>query len=121
MSSTTGDKDAAWTFIEFANSPAGQRTIAASGRTVPSLMSVANSSAFLDPSQPPARANVWLDTAPLLRRVPVISTWQEIESVADVEIERAFYGDITAEEAATLILQRTEEYFLLAAFAGGND
>jgi multiple sugar transport system substrate-binding protein len=121
MSSATKRKEEAWTFIEFANSPAGQRTIAASGRTVPSLLSVANSSAFLDPTQPPARARVWLDTAPLLRRVPVISTWQEIESTADVEIERAFYGDITADEAAALILQRTEEYFLLAAFADDRD
>jgi hypothetical protein len=46
--------------------------------------------------------------------VPVISTWDEIERVASEEIERAFYGDITAEMAATLAVQRTEEYFLLA-------
>ena len=36
---------------------------------------------------------------------------------SDEEIERAFYGDITAEEAANLAFQRTEEYFLLGITA----
>ncbi len=45
--------------------------------------------------------------------VPVISTWEEIEGTANEEVERAFYGDITAEEAAQLIDIRTEEYFRL--------
>jgi hypothetical protein len=52
-----------------------------------------------------------------MRRVPVISTWQEIETVASEEVERAFYGEITAKEAATLAVQRTEEYFLIAKYA----
>lgn len=117
MSAATEDKEAAWTFIEYANSAEGQTHIAASGRTVPSLKAVAASPAFLDPDQPPSRAQVWLDTAPLLKRVPVINTWEEIESTASEEIERAFYGDITAQEAASLAFRRTEEYFLLAASA----
>lgn len=45
--------------------------------------------------------------------VPLISTWEEIESTASEEIERAFFGDITAEEAAILARDRTEEYFTL--------
>lgn len=114
MAAATPHKEAAWAFIEFANSPTGQSIIAASGRTVPSLMAVADSDAFLDPTQPPRRSRVWLDTAATLRLVPVLSTWEEIESVASEEIERAFYGDITPREAARLARQRTEEYFLLA-------
>ncbi len=47
--------------------------------------------------------------------VPLISTWEEIESTASEEIERAFYGDISAEEAAILARDRTEEYFALGA------
>lgn len=113
LSSTTENKDAAWTFIEFANSFAGQSIIAGSGRTVPSLVAVAESEAFLDPNQLPARSRVWLDTAKTLRLVPIISTWEEIESIASDEIERAFYGDISVEEAANLIDTRTEEYFRL--------
>ncbi len=78
---------------------------------MPSLKQVAESEAFLDSSMPPSRAQVFINNAPILRRVPVISTWQEIEGVADQEIERAFYGDITVEQAAQLAFQRTEEYF----------
>jgi multiple sugar transport system substrate-binding protein len=112
LSQTTANKETAWQFIEFANSVAGQTIIAGSGRTVPSLIAVAESEAFLDSSQPPSRAQVYLDNADNVRTVPVISTWQEIESVADEEIERAFYGDISVEEAAQLAFWRTEEYFL---------
>lgn len=113
LSRTTENKDAAWTFIEFANSPTGQTIIAGSGRTVPSLTAVAESPAFLDPNQLPARSRVWLDTIPTLRLVPIISSWEEIEGTASEEIERAFYGDISVEEAAVLIDMRTEEYFRL--------
>jgi multiple sugar transport system substrate-binding protein len=114
LSRTTENKPDAWTFIEYANSVEGQTVIAKTGRTVPSLIAVAESAAFLDPTQPPRRSRVMLDTIPALRRVPVISTWEEIEKTASEEIERAFYGDISAAEAATLAVQRTQEYFLLA-------
>jgi multiple sugar transport system substrate-binding protein len=117
LAAATENKDAAWTFIEFANSAEGQAIIAESGRTVPSLIAVAESAAFLNPDQLPARANVWLDTVDTLRLVPVISTWEEIEGVASEEIERAFYGDITVSEAALLAKTRTEEYFILGVTA----
>ena len=113
LSSTAENKAAAWAFIEFANSVAGQTIIAGSGRTVPSLIAVAESNAFLDPGQLPARSRVWLDTAATIRLVPIISSWEEIESTASDEIERAFYGDISVDEAALLIDTRTEEYFRL--------
>lgn len=113
LSSNTENKDAAWTFIEFANSVEGQTIIAGSGRTVPSLISVAESDAFLNPTQLPAHSHVWLDTAVTVKLVPTISTWEEIEGTASEEIERAFYGDISVEEAALLIDTRTEEYFRL--------
>lgn len=116
LSAQTENKGAAWTFIEFANSVPGQTIIAGSGRTVPSLRAVAQSEAFLEGGKRPLNSHVWLDIIPTLRTVPVMSTWQEVESVASQEIERAFYGDITPEEAATLSFTRTEEYFQLAAF-----
>lgn len=114
MAAATADKAAAWTFIEFANSPEGQTLIAGSGRTVPSLMAVAESPAFLDPNVKPANSRVFLDTIPDLVRVPTIATWEEIERVASEELERAFYGDITVAQAADLMFTRTEEYFRLA-------
>lgn len=115
LSASATDKDAAWRFIEFANSPQGQGIVARSGRTVPSLIAVAESAAFLDPAAKPFRSRVFLDTIPVLQMVPLISTWEEIEVTASEEIERAFYGDITAEEAAILARERTGEYFVLGA------
>ncbi len=81
---------------------------------MPSLIGVAESEAFLDPAVRPARSRVFLDTILDLQMAPLLSTWAEIETTATEEIERAFYGDISAEEAAILARDRTEEYFLLA-------
>ncbi|MCO5205766.1 MAG: sugar ABC transporter substrate-binding protein [Anaerolineae bacterium] len=111
MAAATENKDAAWTFIEFANSAEGQSIVAPSGRTVPSLRSVAESPLFLNPAQPPANSRVFIDSIPSLGRVPIMSTWIAIEETAGNEIERAFYGQISAEEAARTAISRTQTYF----------
>jgi multiple sugar transport system substrate-binding protein len=111
MANLTEDKEAAWTFIEYANSEAGQTVIAHSGRTVPSLKAVAASEAFLDPSKPPASSQVFLDTIPMLGQVPLMTTWVAIEEASSQEIERAFYGQATVEEAAATAAAMTQEYF----------
>ncbi len=111
MAANTRNKEAAWTFIEFANSIEGQTLVAASGRTVPSLTAVANSPAFLDPTQPPANSRVYIDTIPQLGRVPIMTTWVGIEETAGEEIERAFYGQISVEEAAETAVTLTQPFF----------
>lgn len=111
MAATTPDKEAAWTFIEFANSVEGQTLVAASGRTVPSLLTVAESPAFLDPTHPPANSRIFIDTAPHLGRVPVMTTWAGIEETASKEIERAFYGQVGVAEAAAAAIAVTQPYF----------
>ncbi|MBE2232163.1 MAG: sugar ABC transporter substrate-binding protein, partial [Anaerolinea sp.] len=83
------NKEAAWKFIEYANSPTGQEIIARTGRTVPSLRAVAESPAFLDPEAKPASSQVWLDVVPSLRAVPVYVNWPPIEDAVSKEIERA--------------------------------
>ena len=111
MSARAKDKGSAWTLIEFANSAAGQTLMAGTGRTVPSLRQVAESPAFLDPNQRPASSRVFLDTIPLLRRVPLHEKWPTIEETASREIERAFYGQATVEEAAAAAIAQTLQYF----------
>ncbi len=111
LAASAADKAAAWTFIEFANSEAGQRIIAQSGRTVPSLKRVAESGAFLDPALPPANARVFIDTIPTLQRVPPMSTWVGVEETASREIERAFYGQVSVREAAATAVERSQPYF----------
>jgi multiple sugar transport system substrate-binding protein len=91
MSRASEAKDEAWRFIEFANSPEGQRVVARTGRTVPSLQSVARSDAFLDPAAKPANSRVFLDGIPTIRRVPTISTWPEIEDAAEGILENGLY------------------------------
>jgi multiple sugar transport system substrate-binding protein len=110
LSAATENKDAAWTFIEFANSPAGQAIIAPSGRTVPSIQSVAQSAVFLG-SQPPANNQVYLDAAPHIRVFPVIGNWTAIESAVNAEIERTFYGNASVDEAIQAAMQATQASF----------
>jgi multiple sugar transport system substrate-binding protein len=111
MPASSPVKDAAWSFIEFANGPEGQRLVARSGRTVPSLVSVARSDAFLDAEARPSNSRVFLDTIPIIRPVPVHPAWPEIEEFASDEIERAFYGQASVEDAARAAVERTLALF----------
>jgi multiple sugar transport system substrate-binding protein len=111
MAAAAADKDAAWTFIEYANSPEGQATIARSGRTVPSLVEVAESEAFLDPTVSPSRSDIFLSTIPVLRGVPVMATWVDVEELAGEELERAFYGNASVDEVIDRMITLTTPFF----------
>jgi multiple sugar transport system substrate-binding protein len=111
MAQVSKQKAAAWTFIEFANSVEGQRIIATTGRTVPSLRTVAESSAFLDPQARPANSRVFLDGIPFIRTVPIMETWVDIEDLAAEELKRAFYGQATVDEAIAAATARARPFF----------
>jgi multiple sugar transport system substrate-binding protein len=111
MAAGTQDKDAAWTFIEFANSAQGQAIVARSGRTVPSLIEVASSQAFLDPGAKPANSAVWLDTIDTLREVPVMAGWVDVEEFSGDELERALFGNASVDEAIAAMITRTLPFF----------
>ena len=99
--------DAAWRFVEFAAGPEGQRLLARSGRIVPSLRSVARSKDFLDPSKPPRSSQVFLDAIPTIRRLPVASTWPELEDAIDLAIKRGYFTELTVEETLERIDKET--------------
>jgi multiple sugar transport system substrate-binding protein len=111
LSKDSKNKDLAWAFMEFANGPAGQSELTKSGRTVPSMQAVANSNAFLVNPEPPAHNKIYLDMIPNIRRVPVATTWLEVENALNNEIQRAFYGDATVQEAVQAAIANTGEYF----------
>jgi multiple sugar transport system substrate-binding protein len=111
MTAASEAKDAAWTFLEFALGPEGQRIAAESGRTVPSLRSVAETDAFLDPDADPAHSEVFVEQIPFLRSVPVISTWPEIEDTVNALLEEAYYGGGRALEVAIELTASTREQF----------
>ena len=107
------NKDAAWVFIEYANSVEGQTIVSRAGRTVPSLIAVANSPAFLDPNAKPASSRVFLDTIPFIRALPVHPQWAEIEDTASQELARGFYGETDVYDAMLRAIERAREYFIL--------
>ncbi len=78
---------AAWRFLEFAVGPEGAPVLARTGRTVPSLISVANSDAFLNPEAKPANSKTFVEGIPSIRPLPAVSTWPAIEKEADLIIE----------------------------------
>lgn len=99
ISKDSPNKDLAWKFVEYANGPVGQVIAAKTGRTVPSLKSVALSPTYLEPEKPPKSSNVFLDMGPYLRATPQIATWPDIELKTNAIITEAFYGHITVDEA----------------------
>lgn len=92
LASDSKVKEAAWAFIEFAMGEEGQKLASKLGRTVPSLKHVAKSDAFLDPTQPPTNAQIWLDVAPYLRILPRLENWVAIERSAGIEFEQVYLG-----------------------------
>jgi multiple sugar transport system substrate-binding protein len=114
MARASKRKDAAWSFVEYALGPEGQRLVAETGRTVPSLKSVARSKAFLDPTVKPANSRVFLDTIPQIRRVPSISTWAEIEDATEGIFETAMYDDLPPATIAREVDRATRPIFARA-------
>jgi multiple sugar transport system substrate-binding protein len=114
LTKASENKDAAWSFMEFALGPEGAPIVAKSGRTVPSLKSVAESDAFLDPTAKPANSQVFLDTIPVIRQVPSISTWPEIEDAAEPILEEAYYSGESAAAVADELRKATDDLFARA-------
>jgi multiple sugar transport system substrate-binding protein len=114
ITAASDNKDAAWSFMEFALGPEGQRITALSGRTVPSLIEVSTSDAFLDPDAKPANSRVFIDTIPHIRRVPSISTWPEIEDASGVILEGGLYENVPPAEVAKQLNAATEDIFARA-------
>ena len=68
-------------WVEYALGQQGQEVLAASGRSVPSLKAVAESPAFLDPSDPPANSKVFVDALSQMHQLPVTANWSEVEGL----------------------------------------
>jgi multiple sugar transport system substrate-binding protein len=114
LTKASDNKDAAWSFMEFALGPEGAPIVAKSGRTVPSLKEVAESEAFLDPTAKPANSQVFLDTIPVIRQVPSISTWPQIEDASEPILEEAYYNGEFADEVARELRAATDHLFARA-------
>ena len=110
MAATTPHKDAAWRFIEFANTRAGQTILARTGRTVPSRIDLAEDPSWLEPALKPANSRIFLDAIPLLRTLPALATWSDIEAAVNAELGQAFYGQVSLDEALRTATERSAEF-----------
>ena len=106
-----GDADAAWKFVEYIAGEEGQRLLAEGGRTVPSLKSVAESEAYLRRDLPPRNARAFLDALPGLQRLPNTERWPQIEDSATLAFKRAFYDELSVEDAIERIESETAGAF----------
>lgn len=111
MAAAGQHKDAAWIFVEFASSADGQTILAQTGRTVPSRKAVAESEIFLNPNAKPANSQVFLDAIPGIRHLPLMETWSDIEGIVNKQIENAFYGLTTVDEAIKAANAQSTEFF----------
>ncbi len=110
MAAASPHKEAAWRFVEFANTRAGQILLARTGRTVPSRIDLAEDPAFLDPALKPANSRIFLDAIPSLRAFPALATWSDIEAAINAELGQAFYGKISLDEALRTATERSAEF-----------
>jgi multiple sugar transport system substrate-binding protein len=111
ISAASQHKDLAWAFVEYAQGPDGQRRAAELGRTVPSLKSIANSPAYLNPAKRPASNQVFLDAIPTMKLVPIMSTWPKIENSVNEQLERAFYALTPLDNALQIAVDQTKQSF----------
>ncbi|MGI9016541.1 MAG: ABC transporter substrate-binding protein [Euzebya sp.] len=111
--SAAGNPDLAWRLVEFAMGRQGQEILARSGRTVPSRLDVADSPAFLEPDQPPAHAEVFLDAIPTIRSLPHTATWSQMQNEVDDVFEDVFYGRVDREEGIQAMISTAESLFAL--------
>jgi len=111
MTKASKAKDAAWRFVEYALGPRGAPVVARTGRTVPSLKSVAESGAFLDPTAKPKNSRVFLDGIENIRRVPTISTWPEIEDASEGILENGMYLGQPVEKVIAELDEKTRPLF----------
>ncbi len=111
--SAAAQPDVAWRLVEFAMGVEGQTILAESGRTVPSRLDVANSPAFLEPEEPPASAQVFLDAIPTVRSLPHTATWSQMQNEVDDQLEDVFYGRVDREEGIARMIETAESIFAL--------
>lgn len=108
LSSQTEEVEAVADFIAFATGPEGQSIAALGGRTVPSLVSVAESGAFLNPTVEPAHSEVFLEAIDGMRATPVLAGWPEVEDLTEEYLTRVWYDAGSPSEVDALLAELDE-------------
>ena len=92
---------------QYAVGQQGGAVLARSGRTVPSLRTLAESPDFLAPDEDPRSSRVFLDVLPDLRRLPNVRQEDEAEELANDLLAQYFAGEAGLDETVAAIGERT--------------
>ncbi len=101
--------DLAWELVQFLTSRPCQEALARGGTSIPALREVAESEVFLDPTLPPANIGIFLDAIADGHSLNFTPRYHEWDEALQRELETAFRGDITAEEALAAAQENVQE------------
>ena len=107
VSRKSSNRRAAHAFASYAVSVEGATVLARTGRTVPSLRSLAESPVFLDPAAEPRSSKVFLDAIPTLRALPSAPGWYEAEETTEEILAQLFAGRLGEDAAIRRIADDT--------------
>ncbi len=101
LSKSSRNKEAAIRFIDYISSKEALSELAKSGLIVPARKDVAYSDCFLDKTQKPANANVFVDIIESGKVTPVNENYQKINDKLNVLLEPLFTGKKNARQVVT--------------------
>jgi multiple sugar transport system substrate-binding protein len=101
------NREEAWALLKHLGGQASLEIGAREGQ-MPTRRSVARSSAFLDPSQPPANRRVFLEAAENAGPNPMVSNWAEVEDAINKALAPLFDGKRGVREAVAEAKQQGE-------------
>lgn len=114
MSSSSKNKEAAWTFLSWLQSTdGGQRLYTESGEIFPALQSTAKSAAFLQAQKPPTNRQAFLTEGENARvgRFGYFPEWSELEdSVITAGLQRIWAGEATPEQVLPEICGQVDSF-----------
>jgi len=97
------NKEAAWTFLKWLESPKGQAIFAESGIAVPARRSVGQANIFLK-QQPPHNAAVFLEETERGRPDPVFRGGKEAQRLLDEALRPVWKGERSASGAVAEVV-----------------
>ncbi len=119
MSSSSKNKDAAWTFLKFVSGPEGQAIFAKSGSAVPAYISQATQEAFAAAGPEGVDRAVFISETANGQLNPQFPGWNEVEAtIVTPGLDLVWNGEQTAEEALTAMTPLVDAK--LAELAAGN-
>ena len=101
--------DAAWEFVKFATSQAGQTRLTELGFALPVLQSVAESSAYLEQKSAPINHKVFLDALEYARPKPTFRGYEEWATAVGDGLYNVWIGDMSISDALAEIVPAADE------------